>query len=764
MTHALRSLLLGAAWMVGAPALAADGAELQRIALVIGSNDGGEDRVRLRYADTDAGGFAGVLTELGGVDPFDVLLVSDPTRNEIEAALDIVGARAAAGRAAGRRVEVILYYSGHSNTSGLLPRGELLPYSTLRARLAMLEADIKVSVLDSCSSGALIRTKGGVRRPPFLLDQSNVVNGEAYLTSSTADESSQESDIIGASYFTHHLVTGLRGVADADQDGLVTLREAYAYTFRKTRESTENSIAGPQSPYYALDLVGQGELVMTDLRAATSLLVLADKLDGEIWIRDESGRLLAQVDKIVGNELTLFVPPGSYTIAIQTRPEQFVARVEVEDGEPTLISSALFTPNARLDTGRARGDGPVTVVQPMGSGSAPRRVPEPSSIEPFSFQLVHGVGSIAPTARVEGLAWDFFQGTHHSLKGLELAAVAGVIHHDVEGAQLSGLVNVARGELRGLQVSLLSNVAVGQDSGFQLTGGVNVAGDLGPDAGIGGQFGFVGNVDMGSRQGAQIAGVFNATGRHLRGVQLSGIVNVSSGEVAGVQLTGGVNIATGRMRGLQGSLLFNTAADFRGAQLGLINNAADGTGAQFGIINVAKNLKGFQLGLINVARHLDGDAVGLITAARNGYHAWELWSDDVSNLSMGFKFGGKRIYSVVTIGHDVFSGGLATLGFGLGGHTQLGKVGYFDLDLLVRSDERLLNQTIGDDPSLSLTLRPTFGLRLGKRFGLLLGPDLSTSVGLGGDGAHDPSLMPSWSVSSNARMWVGYRAGISIAF
>ena len=34
------------------------------------------------------------------------------------------------------------------------------------------------------------------------------------LTSSSADEDAQESDAIAGSYFSHHLVSGLRGSAD----------------------------------------------------------------------------------------------------------------------------------------------------------------------------------------------------------------------------------------------------------------------------------------------------------------------------------------------------------------------------------------------------------------------------------------------------------------------------------------------------------------------------------------------------------------------
>ena len=40
----------------------------------------------------------------------------------------------------------------------------------------------RITVLDSCASGAFMRAKGGTRVAPFLVDQSARVTGEAVLT------------------------------------------------------------------------------------------------------------------------------------------------------------------------------------------------------------------------------------------------------------------------------------------------------------------------------------------------------------------------------------------------------------------------------------------------------------------------------------------------------------------------------------------------------------------------------------------------------
>jgi hypothetical protein len=50
------------------------------------------------------------------------------------------------------------------------------------------------------------------------LDKHVGAAGTAILSSSTADETSQESDRLRGSFFSHHLVNALRGAADRDGD------------------------------------------------------------------------------------------------------------------------------------------------------------------------------------------------------------------------------------------------------------------------------------------------------------------------------------------------------------------------------------------------------------------------------------------------------------------------------------------------------------------------------------------------------------------
>ena len=83
------------------------------------------------------------------------------------------------------------------------------------------------------------------------------------MASSTAEELSQESDELKASYFTHHLVTALRGAGDGDGDGRVSLDEAYRYAYRRTLASTARTQVGEQHVTLETDLAGQGEVPVT---------------------------------------------------------------------------------------------------------------------------------------------------------------------------------------------------------------------------------------------------------------------------------------------------------------------------------------------------------------------------------------------------------------------------------------------------------------------------------------------------------------------
>ncbi|MDP6775537.1 MAG: caspase family protein, partial [Candidatus Latescibacteria bacterium] len=230
--------------------------------LAAGANNGGKERASLRYAISDAEHFTRVMEGMGGVEPDRRILLKEPRVGDLSSALSQVKETVRQTRKPGDRVELIFYYSKHADETGLLLGGDRLTYQSLRDQLDAVQADVHITVLDACASGAITRIKGGDRQKAFLVDESSQMRGHAFLTSSSEDEVAQESDVIGGSYFTHHLVSGLRGAADFSGDGKVTLGEAYQHAFHETLAQTTDTRSSAQHPAYDINLAGTGDFVM----------------------------------------------------------------------------------------------------------------------------------------------------------------------------------------------------------------------------------------------------------------------------------------------------------------------------------------------------------------------------------------------------------------------------------------------------------------------------------------------------------------------
>ena len=337
--------------------------DVQRMALVAGASHGGDARPVLQYAVADADAMARVLQDLAGVDPDDVIGLRDPTVDEL-----IDGLRTLADRleaSAADRTEVVVYYSGHSDEQGLLVRDGALPYRELRAALDALPTDMRTTILDSCAAGALIRTKGGSHGgPAFLLDIPQRVTGHAILTSSAADEAAQESSALGGSFFTHYLVSGLRGAADQSGDGRVTLTEAYRFAYDETLGRTVSTLGGAQHASYGFEMQGAGDYVLTDLEQIDATLVVGPPIAGRLFIRDEGQHLVVELFKEEGRTVELGLGAGRYGITVD-REGGAVPRhrdpVRWRSADP--VAPAPGAP-------AARGHGPARRPPARGQGAA----------------------------------------------------------------------------------------------------------------------------------------------------------------------------------------------------------------------------------------------------------------------------------------------------------------------------------------------------------------------------------------------------------
>ena len=145
---------------------------MKRVGLFVGANNGGRGRVMLRYAVSDARAVSRVFGEMGGIQQQDNIILIEPSIAEINRQLDSLDRELAVARRNSQRTEMIFYYSGHSNEDGLLLNRERYNYRELRDRINRMDSDMRIVILDSCSSGAITRAKGGVKAQPFLFDSS----------------------------------------------------------------------------------------------------------------------------------------------------------------------------------------------------------------------------------------------------------------------------------------------------------------------------------------------------------------------------------------------------------------------------------------------------------------------------------------------------------------------------------------------------------------------------------------------------------------
>ncbi len=687
---------------------------IRRFAFVIGANDGGTDRVKLRYAGTDAQAVAGVLEDLGGVSEADMVVLLDPHRADLDAGFDQMRDKIAAAVGPGVRTELIVYYSGHSDDEGLLLHGVRYSYKDLRAQIRGLPADVHIAILDSCASGAFTRRKGGRRVQPFLVDESTQVKGYAFLTSSSADEAAQESDRIAASFFTHFLVSGMRGGADANRDGRVTLNEAYQFAHGETVSRTESTQAGAQHPAYDIHLVGTGDVVMTDLRATSAALVVASDVDGRLYIEDASGRLVIELDKPAGRPMVLGLGPDDYGITLARDGAYFRAVVQLARGRRTTLAFGDFAPIGAEPTvvrGGPPGETPVAVEY--------RHVP-------FALQFVPTIGIGDGTADkpvLNNVAINVLVGKSAALRGIEVGGIANVRTHDVRGAQIAGVGNYAGASFTGIQVAGAGNYAADGFRGAQASGAFNMA--------------------MGSGEGIQVSGAVNVVEQSLRGGQASGAINAVGGNFEGVQVAGAVNWVGGGVRG---------------AQIGVVNIGGSVDGAQIGVVNIARRSRGLQLGVVNVSSENDGVPLGLVSVARNGRYAVEGWTTDTGHLHAGLKLGTRRFYTLLAAGADDEE---FLFGLGLGVHTP--RDGYY-VDVDVVAYDTYTHDFDEIDLDLLGKLRLTLGFQITRDMAVFGGASANMAFEFDDADADNPSLVTGKKIEGDSfvlRLSPGFFAGVS---
>ena len=302
--------------------------------LLVGSNLAPNSLEPLRFTQNDVEKMAEVLHELGGVSGKDIVLLQNPTRQELEESL------ARLHENISPQTQLVFYYSGHADNRGLLLGKEVFPLQKIRDFLEDERAKIRLGIIDACQSGALVRKKGGQVLPgvDIRLDVEPSLNGAVLITSSSAGEASLEVDELGGSIFTHFFVSGLRGAADDNQDGMVTLEEAFAYGSHQTLNHSSISKAGTQHPTFEYNLSGQRQLVISVLNQNSSL-VFGTELVGSYLVFDRSrNRVVVEIEKQEGEIRNIQLPIGDYYIKKRLPAAVLIQKISLSADKTISVS------------------------------------------------------------------------------------------------------------------------------------------------------------------------------------------------------------------------------------------------------------------------------------------------------------------------------------------------------------------------------------------------------------------------------------------
>jgi hypothetical protein len=229
-------------------------------AVVVGINDYPK-LPNLKYAVNDAKAFFDLLAGDNLIPAANItLLVNEQaTLRNLRSALGI-----RLKEAAGKDDMVIIYFAGHgavepdtkspdadglekyllaydADPSELYATG--LPMREIAHILERIRSERLIFIADSCYSGASggrTVSTGGIRAniSDTFLDRIAGGRGKVIITASAANEVSVEKDELQHGVFTYYLLEALKGAADTDGDGAVTVDEAYRYVSEKVPRAT----------------------------------------------------------------------------------------------------------------------------------------------------------------------------------------------------------------------------------------------------------------------------------------------------------------------------------------------------------------------------------------------------------------------------------------------------------------------------------------------------------------------------------------------
>jgi hypothetical protein len=229
-------------------------------AAVIGINEYPNARP-LKYAVNDALAFKHYLKNYIGLseDHIFSLTEHDATKDNI---LSLLGTKLK--RKASQEDTVIIFYAGHGavETDPSNPDGDgfekyLLPFDAdlndlfassismdeVRKIFQRISAERLIFIADTCYSGAsggrtIVTSKTRANLSDKFYERISKGKGRVIISSCSANEISKEDDNLQHGIFSYYMLEGLKGRADQNSDGIITVSELFSYISRKVPEAS----------------------------------------------------------------------------------------------------------------------------------------------------------------------------------------------------------------------------------------------------------------------------------------------------------------------------------------------------------------------------------------------------------------------------------------------------------------------------------------------------------------------------------------------
>ncbi len=237
----------------------------------------------LKYAANDALSIYNILIDpkYGNFPKENVLLLIDEqaTLTEIKSAMGTYLARKA-----GKDDTVAIYFAGHGSPE-IDPTGKaddrlekfIVPYDArkddlfgyglsmdeIRKIYERIESKRVIFFIDSCYSGEAggrtfsrpdVRARNITISDKFLEDLSG--EGRVIITASKPDELSLETNEFNHGIFTYYLAEGLKGKADLNKDGVVSVDELYTYVYEQVTKKAR-MLGAKQHPLKKGTMIGE---------------------------------------------------------------------------------------------------------------------------------------------------------------------------------------------------------------------------------------------------------------------------------------------------------------------------------------------------------------------------------------------------------------------------------------------------------------------------------------------------------------------------